>query len=272
MNLPLDLAARAVALNPVTLGLEAAGAKRVGQHYMSARAAIMFKMAHGTYQDQRPERLSYDGAVPYTFDRELSSWRASVYSGGEDVIIAFRGTKAREDLLSDAEMVLGDQLSSTMPWAFNLLKIVVTKYRNRRVAFTGHSLGGSIAEALYDFCNRHSITWGGAALELGDCHVFNKGVGKHAACRLPARASATFTHHHMVLDPVSAGDCQCSDPHKDIVSYLGSADGSFADLCSVHSCAKFYAFIHESKYECSGSVPIAELQNASGIARTGSRL
>ena len=117
-------------------------------------------LSRDVYFKQRPD---VDGFV---CDRELSSPTVAVYKRNNEVIFAIRGTWSLKDLFSDIYLAFG-RLSRTARYkeAEDVVRHTLRYYRERpQIAFTGHSMGGSIAVLL--------------ALQYdAKCVGFNVGVG-----------------------------------------------------------------------------------------------
>jgi hypothetical protein len=117
-------------------------------------------LSRDVYFKQRPD---VDGFV---CDREVSTPTVAVYKRGNQVIFAIRGTWSLKDIFSDIYLAVG-RLSRTSRFkeAQDTVRHALRYYRERpEIAFTGHSMGGSIAILL--------------ALEYDTkCVGFNVGVG-----------------------------------------------------------------------------------------------
>ncbi|GMA60914.1 DUF2974 domain-containing protein [Alicyclobacillus fastidiosus] len=117
------------------------------------------------FVNQRDWHLSYDQANQYFFS-DLSGWRILAtedkedYSGfygvayqkGNTIVIAFRGTNDVEDLVSDAGIYLSvsNIVDQEVP-AMQFVNQVRTSLppRQYHVIFTGHSMGGWLAQCMY---------------------------------------------------------------------------------------------------------------------------
>ena len=117
-------------------------------------------LSRDVYEKRRPD---VDGFV---CDRSVSTPTVAVYKKGDQVIFAIRGTASLDDLTTDFYLAIG-KLSTTKRYkhAEDVVRHTLRYYRTKpKMAFTGHSLGGSIAILL--------------ALQYDTtCVAFNAGVG-----------------------------------------------------------------------------------------------
>jgi len=144
---------------------------------------IIAQFAEIAYETTRPDDLH-----GLKLDQELSTTETAIYANDQVLIISFRGTDNKSDILvSDLQIALSslDQNSSRVKSALKLTKEVMKKYLRYSYLLTGHSLGGSIGDIV------SSITGIPA-------HTFNIGssVNTKSECKL-------CIHHVIKSDPVS---------------------------------------------------------------------
>ena len=114
------------------------------------------KDSHSKYLDAT--NCSYGAPVPEwaTKDKSLShSKKQSVLldKNGKDVHIAFRGTDPKHlpDLISDGHILFGQEDSdSRFREANETYKKVKEKYPDRQIHLSGHSLGNSLAQSVFE--------------------------------------------------------------------------------------------------------------------------
>ena len=144
---------------------------------------IIAQFAEIAYSSSRPDELH-----GLKLDQELSTTETAIYANDQVLIISFRGTDNKSDILvSDLQIALSslDQNSSRVKSSLKLTREVMEKYPGHSYLLTGHSLGGSIGDIV------SSITGIPA-------HTFNIGssVNTKSECKL-------CIHHVIKSDPVS---------------------------------------------------------------------
>ena len=89
-----------------------------------------------------------------------TGFRCDVYKKGNDIAISFAGTdiKSIHDIENDALMGLG-AFPSQLNNANDLYKQIITKYPNENIIFTGHSLGGSLAQLMSAKTGDRAVTF-----------------------------------------------------------------------------------------------------------------
>ena len=110
---------------------------------LSPHDRLMARLSDQAYKKDRAQ--DFDG---YTLDNELSNNDAAVYSKGDHVAIAWRGTKLdnASDLATDAKIMSGEQAGTKrFREAEDLYQKVRKKHKTKKMSLTGHSLGGSQA-------------------------------------------------------------------------------------------------------------------------------
>jgi hypothetical protein len=144
---------------------------------------IVAQFAEISYSHSRPDELH-----GLKLDQELSTRETAIYANDQIIIISFRGTDNKTDILvADLQIALSslDQNSSRVKSALKLTREVMKKYLRYSYLLTGHSLGGSICDIV------SSITGIPA-------HTFNIGasVNTRSECKL-------CIHHVIKSDPIS---------------------------------------------------------------------
>jgi hypothetical protein len=102
--------------------------------------AVFAKAAY----EKKPEEVvkKYYGNE-WRIDKSLSTSRYQIYTNGQDVIMANRGTHQFEDLVSDYAILQGKVNSDPrFVEARDTYKKLKAKYCGKNVILTGHSLGG----------------------------------------------------------------------------------------------------------------------------------
>ena len=89
-------------------------------------------------------------AKPYglKLDKSLSTINQKVYyDKNKNPTVVFRGTKSRDDVMTDGLLAVGlENYSTRFRDSKKLIDDVRKKYHNKPVTSVGHSLGGSLAE------------------------------------------------------------------------------------------------------------------------------
>jgi hypothetical protein len=82
-----------------------------------------------------------------TLDKQLSNINQKVfYDKDRNPSIVFRGTKSRDDVITDGLLAVGlENYSTRFRDSKKLVEDVRKKYNNKPILSTGHSLGGSLA-------------------------------------------------------------------------------------------------------------------------------
>lgn len=82
---------------------------------------------------------------------DLVGFYAIVFCRDNEVVISFRGTDDVVDMVDDLKFLLG-KMNSQVVYAFTFVKQIISKYKaigeNKRFHLTGHSLGGSLVQAI----------------------------------------------------------------------------------------------------------------------------
>jgi len=103
-----------------------------------------FKASVGSYK--KPDKRKDLGKFRY--DKDLSDNENAVYVNDEDkkVIVAFRGSVNKKDLMTDLKLAVGG-IKNTERYGdtINLVRKVIDMYPDYKIEFTGHSLGGTLA-------------------------------------------------------------------------------------------------------------------------------
>jgi len=73
------------------------------------------------------------------------NFAAAAYKKGDEIIIVFRGTDDKKDLIEDVRIALSKGLKTDV-YAHDFTNMVLKEYPNCKLIFTGHSLGGAYAQ------------------------------------------------------------------------------------------------------------------------------
>lgn len=94
-------------------------------------------------------------------DTKLSTSETAVFLEGDEVIIAYRGTTpSTKDLLADARILVGNFLNGPrFKRSLQTTQKAISKYPNKRVTLTGHSLGARIAHDIGTMLNLKSYSY-----------------------------------------------------------------------------------------------------------------
>jgi hypothetical protein len=86
----------------------------------------------------------------YKLDRDLSTNQHKVFVDGRgNPNVVYRGTQTLKDVFTDGALALGlIKSTSRFDQSKKLLNNVKSKYQNKYITTAGHSLGGSLAEAV----------------------------------------------------------------------------------------------------------------------------
>lgn len=125
--------------------------------------------------DKLDWHLSYEQANQLFFS-DLSNWKiidvknaessdgfyGIAFEQGHTIVIAYRGTDDVQDLMSDADIYLKihgdvDQLELAQQFASNVKRKIPCGSYN--IIFTGHSIGGWLAQQLYLYESKQSPSW-----------------------------------------------------------------------------------------------------------------
>lgn len=143
--------------------------------------AVLSKAAYsGSNYLKRKVVRELDTQGKWTLNNKLSHAETSVFESGNQVVIAYRGTKLNQDV---STLVSGD-LSSDLLLAIggegylNRFKDASSEFQRIRESYgsdkeyilTGHSLGGSIARYVHN-ANKNDVK---------ESHLFNPGAGMSA--------------------------------------------------------------------------------------------
>lgn len=85
------------------------------------------------------------------FYEETNGFACKAYKKGNQIIVAFRGSDSPRDIiLSDLPILLGQIPEKSLTYAENFYRAIKNNplYSNCEISFTGHSLGGAIAQVL----------------------------------------------------------------------------------------------------------------------------
>ena len=127
------------------------------------------EQAYGNSKKSAPKGWEYIGT---SIDNK-NGFRGSVYKKGNDIAISFAGTDPKDikDLKNDLSM--GFALApSQLNNANDLYKQIIAKYPDGNIIFTGHSLGGSLAQLMSAKTGDRAVTFN--AYGTGDI-LFNSG-------------------------------------------------------------------------------------------------
>lgn len=105
------------------------------------------------------------------WDKDFDDWDYIMSSGkrnntycvafkkGTDIVIAFRGTDDIDDVVDDINLGLFDKWSECVESAIDFVESVISIYRDHKLHFTGHSLGGAIAQIVGKIFNGETVTF-----------------------------------------------------------------------------------------------------------------
>lgn len=105
------------------------------------------------------------------WDDEFDGWNYLTSSGKRDntycvafkkdsnIIIAFRGTDDIDDVVEDVNLGLFDKWSDCIEVAIDFVESIIRNYPNDNLYFTGHSLGGAIAQIVGKIFNKETVTF-----------------------------------------------------------------------------------------------------------------
>ena len=79
--------------------------------------------------------------------RELN-FACAAFRKGNEIIIAFRGTNGKVDYITDLSFVIKKLPSVTTRFARSFYDKIKARYKDCKISFTGHSLGGGYAQIL----------------------------------------------------------------------------------------------------------------------------
>ena len=128
-------------------------AQKVDQ--IAEKDAVYAKISSQVYSDQRENVIGQ-----YTLEK--STTESVFYVSDDHVIIGFRGSVTDEDWNSTDKSILTGELASTERFKRTKKECTLYLEGSKRITFTGHSLGGSIAVVF-------------ALQSYGNAVVFNAG-------------------------------------------------------------------------------------------------
>jgi len=179
-------------------------------------------------RNMRPIPEGFKEDLAFTTDEQ----RVFVNDVTKQVITSYRGSITAEDwLVSDRAIATGSEGKSTrFLQSYELLKLVVEKYKNHSIYATGHSLGGGLAVWVTTRFNRNKPQ----GAQMVECHAFNPGLGRSAirsssniAKRLipPTSLAGFYTHLGNGKYFEKCGNGECGTIHlyttgHDSVSYM----------------------------------------------------
>ena len=180
-----------ILINPVTRARAAYNLIKLAYKYNTVKRKktipddikTIAHFAAAAYEPSRPTNL-----YGFELDQEISTDEIAVYVSNDQVIISFRGTDNKTDIIvSDLQIAFSalNKNSSRVVSALKLTGEVVKKYPNYDYLLTGHSLGASIADLVGTITNIKTISFNIGA-----------GIGIRSDCR-------TCTHHVIAGDPIS---------------------------------------------------------------------
>ena len=98
-------------------------------------------------------------------DDKKSGFHGEAFFKNGEIVISFRGTDKDMDYLSDAQMGF-NQLPNQYVDAQNFYEKVRKDFPNQKIIFTGHSLGGSLAQLVSNETGNEAVTFN--AYGVGD--------------------------------------------------------------------------------------------------------
>ena len=138
---------------------------------MDEKAKVYAKLAQQAYR--QPGEDNIDG---YEIMRTYSTDRVKVYTKGNELVFAIRGTDIKNvnDLLADVNIFYNSLTKSRVYMEIrSQLEFLLSQKIMRNYTLVGHSLGGGIAtELLLEFPNR-----------IDAVYTFNSGIGYHRFIR-----------------------------------------------------------------------------------------
>jgi Protein of unknown function (DUF2974) len=148
---------------------------------------------------------------PMLMERADGEFYGAAYTAPANVIaIAFRGTEATAgDVFTDASLMMGNsQLANAISFADKVMNTFGGRYK---YAFTGHSLGGALAQAACSVHAKPTVSFNGPGLQPGmmtgalSCFVNAAGmVTRNMSLGIMYQSLDNFcTHVRHENDPVS---------------------------------------------------------------------
>ena len=161
------------------------------------------KASHAKYLDAT--RASYSGNVPdwATKDNKLSHSKKHIVlvdKNSNDIHLSFKGTNPTHlpDLISDGHILLGNETSNArFREANETYKDVKEKYQDRQIHLSGHSLGATISNRVYNSNCGDNLSMVG----------FNQGSNPiiDANRRNDECSSGKVVQYTQLADPISMG-------------------------------------------------------------------
>ena len=99
------------------------------------------------------------------YDNKKTGFHGEAFFKNGEIVISFRGTDKDMDYLSDAQMGF-NQLPNQYVDAQNFYKKVKKDFPHQKIIFTGHSLGGSLAQLMSNETGNETVTFN--AYGVGD--------------------------------------------------------------------------------------------------------
>ena len=125
-----------------------------------------------TYLYSGNDTIIYKDLFGLDLNTKSNGFYAAAFVRGNDVVVSFRGTNDFMDMVTDVELALFDRYSSQLTsvyWFIRHCKVLLGE-GNWNFYFTGHSLGGALAQFAHviNGQNNKGITWNslGAGLYL----------------------------------------------------------------------------------------------------------
>lgn len=102
----------------------------------------------GIYKDKR-QYIPTSWTTIFQFDNPTSGFYGEAFLKNKTIVISYRGTEITEksDIDSDRQMHNG-QMPNQFADAYKFYKYIKSTYPNLKIVFTGHSLGGSLAQLM----------------------------------------------------------------------------------------------------------------------------
>lgn len=205
--------------------------RKLGLHHVQNVSKVIQHLGkhHAGVQDEDADLASAskdaynkpDARAGPGYMRGLSNDEIAVYNRGGRHIVAFRGSARNEDIKTDAKLALG-QLEDTPRWQRTVKHMKrIRKALGPSFEYTGHSLGGTLAQHAYDLDKAR-----GASRSV----AFNPGAT--ILGRIPAKNQRVYTVKGDLVSTLATAT------HND-VRVLPAAGGPGADLLSAHTIDNF---------------------------------
>lgn len=119
----------------------------------------MKALSQGVYKGNE-KSIPKDWIKVSEFDKKSGFHGEAFYKNGK-VVIAMRGTELNDvgDILADGNMYIGKNLPNQYVDAQKFYEKVKKDFPNQEIVFTGHSLGGSLAQLMSNKTGHETVTF-----------------------------------------------------------------------------------------------------------------